>query len=71
MIAPLRSTDPQTHQGRRHLGEVRRALASAFFSERSAPTDEAPPIRAWQAWAFTAWVLGVTGIYFACMFGLL
>jgi len=70
MIAPLGRMDPETTRTRRRLRLARRLVASAFFPYDADPTGNAPPIPAWRAWLFTAWVVIVTGLYFATMLGL-
>ena len=71
MIAPLGQMDAETAETRRRLQLARRLVASTFFRHRREPTKDTPPISALAAWAFTAWVVIVTGIYFATMLGLL
>lgn len=69
MIAPIRQTDPETNQVRRQLQKARQAVASTLLRTCRTRTAPAPPIPAWQAWLFTAWMLLVMGAYFASMFG--
>lgn len=71
MIAPLEQMDSETTQTRRRLRLARRLVASTFFQHDPDPGENAPPIPAWRAWLFTAWVTIVTAIYFATMLGLL
>ena len=71
MIAPLDQMDPKTAELRRRLRKARRLIAARFLRHDADPTDEAPPISAWQAWAFVAWILIVTAVYFATMLGFL
>jgi len=68
MIAPLGPMDPETTRTRLRL--ARRIVAAAFFPHDADPAENAPPIPAWRAWLFTAWVVLVTGLYFATMLGL-
>ena len=37
------------------------------YSAMPDPSDKAPPIPAWRAWLYVAWVVVVTGVYFASM----
>ena len=71
MIAPLEQVDAETAETHRRLRLARRLVASTFFRHRPEPIENAPPISAWRAWGFAAWVVIVTGVYFATMLGLL
>ncbi len=71
MIAPLASSDAQATEAGRHLRPVRRLIASMFLKPEPGPAGSLPPARAWRAWLFAAWVVSVTGFYFATMLGLL
>ena len=71
MIAPLDQMERKTSELHRHLRRARRLVASTFFSRKPAPTDDAPPVPAWQAWLFAAWAVFVTALYFATMLGFL
>jgi hypothetical protein len=71
MIAPLDQMDAKTAELRRRLEQARRLVAATFFRHDADPTDNAPLVPTWQAWAFTAWVVIVTAIYFATMLGFL
>jgi hypothetical protein len=70
MIAPLPGSQPPQLDESRPLEEARRWIASTFLRNRSSQDDHAAPVRPWKAWLFTAWVLIVTAVYFAGMFGL-
>ncbi len=70
MIAPLGQTQRPTTKSRRRLRRAHRLLAHLFLE--SSPQAEAPrPVSTWKAWIFVAWVVVVTGVYFATMLGLL
>jgi hypothetical protein len=69
MIAPLDQVDAETAETRRRLRLARRLVASTFFQHRPEPREDAPPIPAWRAWGFTAWVVIVTAVYIATMLG--
>ncbi len=71
MIAPLEQMDTQTAQTRQRLRLARRLVAWTFFQQRHTPAENGPPIPAWRAWLFTAWVVIVTTVYFATMLGFL
>ena len=71
MIAPIDQMDTKTSELRRHLRRARRLVASTFFARKANPTDGAPPVPAWQAWIFVAWVVTITALYFAAMLGFL
>ena len=71
MIAPLDQMDPKTFELRRSLDQARRLISATFFRHDADPTDHAPPVSAWRAWAFVAWVILVTALYFAMMLGFL
>jgi nitroreductase len=71
MIAPLDQMDPKTVRFRRRLDQARRLVAATFFRHEAHPAEKAPPVPAWRAWAFVAWVVIVTAVYFATMLGLL
>ncbi len=56
MIAPIKETDePRTSQG---LQRAHRLVAATFLKKGPAARN-APPVPAWQAWLFTAWVATV------------
>ncbi len=71
MIARLEQFDVDTGRAGRQLELARRVVASAFYPLEGEPAEPAPPVRAWQAWLFAAWVVIVTGVYFATMLGLI
>ena len=71
MIAPLDQMDAKTARLRRRLEQARRLVAATFFSHGANPTDNVPRVPGWQAWAFAAWVVLVTTLYFATMLGFL
>ena len=71
MIAPLDQMDPKRAELRRRLRRARRLVAARFFHHDADPSDNAPPVPAWQAWVFAAWVVIVTAVYFATMLGFL
>ncbi|OHB69790.1 MAG: hypothetical protein A2V70_00520 [Planctomycetes bacterium RBG_13_63_9] len=69
MIAPIRETEaPPRSPG---LRRAHRIVASTFLKKQTPPTDNGPPIPAWQSWLFTGWVVLVVAIYSAYMIGLL
>ena len=70
MIAPLRETESETSEGRRRLRRARQKIASALFEERPQRADHTPPVPAWQAWLFVAWVVVAGAAYAASMLGL-
>lgn len=68
MIAPIsRSEQPALSVAMRH---ARRLVACTLLSEPSRPPEDAPPVAAWRAWVFAAWVALVTAVYAASMAGL-
>ncbi len=67
MIAPLEQARPKVARRRRRLHRAHRLVASTFFERPSEPPRDIPPIPAWKAWAFAAWVVIVTTIYLATM----
>ena len=69
MIAPLGRTDTETAAVRRRLQRAHQLIACTFLKHGLEPAEHAPPISAWRAWLFTAWVVIVTGVYFATMLG--
>ena len=71
MIAPLDQMEAKSTELRRRLRQARRLVAATFFRHDANPTDNAPPVPAWRAWAFAAWVAIVTIVYFATMLGFL
>ncbi len=71
MIAPVSQEASETSRTHRRLRRARYFIASTLFKRRSQRTGGAKPISARRAWLFAAWVVVVTGIYFATMLGLL
>ena len=67
MIAPLRLPEPHTSEQGRRLHEAHQVVAAALLDPQPEPSDKAPPIPAWRAWLYVAWVVVVTGVYFASM----
>ena len=69
MIAPIQQTDdpPRSHG----MLRAHRLVASTLLKEPRYPADDAPPVPAWRAWLFTAWVVVATAVYAAYMIGLL
>jgi hypothetical protein len=67
MIAPLRP--PETTAGRvsRRLHQARDFVASTLLRKPSA--DVGPPIAAWKAWIFVAWLVIVTATFAVSMLG--
>ena len=66
MIAFYRQTDESTST--MAVRRARRLAASSLLSQESPPARSTPPVAAWKAWLFAAWVVVVTGVYFAHMF---
>jgi hypothetical protein len=65
MIAPIQQTEPP-----RSSSELRRArhlVAATLLEQQPELADDAPPVRAWKAWLFVAWVTVTTVVYFAHM----
>lgn len=50
------------------LAAARRRLASLLGRNNDLPIDKAKPVARWQAWAFTTWVLVVSGAYVWTLF---
>ena len=65
MIAPL-PTKPERNAPRR-LASARAMVAAIFLPSSEAP---APPIAAWKAWLFIAWVGVTLAAYALSMLGL-
>ena len=67
MIAPIRQSKapPKT----RMMQHARHLVAATLLRRRSGPAEAVPPVPAWRAWLFAAWVVVVTGVYFAHMLG--
>lgn len=69
MIAPIQRTkDPP---GSPEMRRAHRLVASTLLKKQRYPADDAPPVPAWRAWLFTAWVVTATAAYLAYMVGLL
>jgi hypothetical protein len=68
MIAPIKK--PEALEASPGIRDARRLVASALLTERPHPPDAAPPVPAWRAWLFTAWVVVVAAAYFLCIAGL-
>lgn len=68
MIAPIRQ--PETAKMSPTVRRARRIVGS-LLSDGSDSTAENPPLSAWKAWLFAAWVAVVICAYFAFMAGLL
>ncbi len=72
MIAPLRQTDSTTGEIRRRLREARLAIVETFWGAPGRQPADVPPVAAWRAWLFAAWVaivlLGVLSV--ECSIGL-
>ena len=71
MIAPLRQDDGPAVSDNPTMRKARRLVAEALFAEQEETPAGAPPVPAWQAWAFVLWIVGVMGVYLASMAGLL
>jgi hypothetical protein len=71
VIAPIDRADRESAETHRCLERARHYIASTLLRHRAEQAEHVRPVRAWQAWLFAAWVLTVTGIYFATMLGLL
>ncbi len=69
MIAPLDQASPKAARRRGRLRRARRLVASTLFEPHVDLGRDIPPIAVWRAWAFTGWLLIVTGIYLATMLG--
>ncbi|NQT12267.1 MAG: hypothetical protein HQ582_05940 [Planctomycetes bacterium] len=69
MIAPLDQASSKAARRRGRLHRAHRLVASTLFERHVDSSRDVPPIAAWRAWAFTGWVLVVTGIYLATMLG--
>ena len=67
MIAFYRQTDGPTSTTA--VRRARRLVASSLLEQESHPACSTPPVATWKAWLFAAWVVVVTGFYFAHMFG--
>ncbi|MCX7428273.1 MAG: hypothetical protein NTW96_21920 [Planctomycetia bacterium] len=57
MIAPLRPPDTTTRRVSRRLYQARDFVAATLLRP---PPESGPPIAAWKAWAFVAWLAVVT-----------
>lgn len=68
MIAPIKR--PKTSAPSPGIRRAHRLVASTLLQQRLRPRDAAPPVPAWRAWLFTAWVVVTAAVYFACMSGL-
>ena len=70
-IAPTTQADRESAETHRCLERARYYIASTLLRRRAEQADHVPPVRAWQAWLFAAWVVTVAGIHVATMLGLL
>lgn len=61
MIAPLRDTT--VSPSKRKLLRARMAVASALLPARKPAT--APPLAAWKAWLWTAWIVLIAALFVA------
>ncbi len=68
MIAPIEK--PKAAATSPGIRRARRLVASALLKQRPRLPGGAPCLPAWRAWLFTAWVVVVAAVYFACMAGL-
>jgi len=69
MIAPIQQTeDPPRQPGMRRVHHL---VAATFLKRQQRPSDNAPPVPAWKAWLFAAWVIVATAAYSAYMIGIL
>lgn len=68
MIAPIHQ--PETAQMSPTVRRARRIVGS-LLSDESDSTAGNPPLSAWKAWLFAAWVAVVICAYFAFMAGVL
>jgi hypothetical protein len=69
MIAPLRGYQPPQSDDQGPLRDAHRWIAAKFLPEESSAPDKVRPIASWKSWLFVAWILFVTAVYFANMFG--
>jgi len=65
MIAPARPPETTTRRASRRLHQARDFVAAALLKQPS--VESGPPIAAWKAWAFVAWLSIVTAAFAASM----
>ncbi|HEV3341435.1 MAG TPA: hypothetical protein VG125_13785 [Pirellulales bacterium] len=68
MIAPLQTEAERSPATSDRLAAARAALAGILLRDARSPS---PPIVAWKAWLFVAWVAFVTVVYALLMSGLI
>ena len=70
MIAKIQQTEDRRRSPR--MRRAHRLVASTLLKKtKAAFTGDGPPVAAWRAWLFAAWVATATAAYAAYMVGLL